>query len=205
MGNRAVHETRPIRQIDALQLVRELHHIAYWLTRNYTRLPPSDLVWDDKHVPVPLSPETVVPRKRLEELEKQLADENEKALKQQQETDVLNEELQTLRKQLAELHAQAEHLADTHDYSEAQTREYLIDLELYRAGWPLNQKRDREYKITGMPNNKGVGYVDYVLWGDDGKPLAVIEAKRTAVSPITGQQQANCTRTRWSKCTANAH
>ena len=30
-----------------------------------------------------------------------------------------------------------------------------------------------------MPNNEGVGFVDYVLWGDDGKPLALVEAKRT--------------------------
>lgn len=190
VGNQAVHSPRPVRQIDALQLVRELHHIAYWLTRTYTRLPQAEMVWNDKLVPVPLSPDAVVPRKQLEELEKQLAAENEKALKKQQETDALNEELQALRKQLAELHAQAEKQADTHDYSEAQTREYLIDVDIYRAGWLLNQKRDREYEVTGMPNNEGVGYADYVLWGDDGKPLAVIEAKRTTVNPATGQQQA---------------
>ena len=41
-----------------------------------------------------------------------------------------------------------------------------------------------------MPNNQGVGYVDYVLWGDDGKPLALIEAKRTTRSPMEGKQQA---------------
>ncbi|MFC4990641.1 type I restriction endonuclease [Rubritalea tangerina] len=41
-----------------------------------------------------------------------------------------------------------------------------------------------------MPNNKGVGFVDYVLWGQDGKPLAVVEAKRTTTDPKVGQQQA---------------
>ena len=41
-----------------------------------------------------------------------------------------------------------------------------------------------------MPNDKGVGYVDYVLWGDDGKPLAVVEAKRTRRDARVGQQQA---------------
>ncbi|MFQ6614340.1 MAG: DEAD/DEAH box helicase family protein, partial [Fidelibacterota bacterium] len=44
--------------------------------------------------------------------------------------------------------------------------------------------------VTGMPNEKGVGYADYVLWGDDGKPLAVVEAKRTTVDPTIGRQQA---------------
>ena len=41
-----------------------------------------------------------------------------------------------------------------------------------------------------MPNASGVGYADYVLWGDDGKPLAVVEAKKTTVDPAGGRQQA---------------
>ena len=79
---------------------------------------------------------------------------------------------------------------DAHDYSEAETRTLLIDLELKRAGWAPDQPRDREYEVTGMPNNKGIGYVDYPLWGDDGKPLAVVEAKKTTADARVGQQQA---------------
>ena len=41
-----------------------------------------------------------------------------------------------------------------------------------------------------MPNRQGKGFVDYVLWGDDGKPLALVEAKRTKQSVQVGQQQA---------------
>jgi len=41
-----------------------------------------------------------------------------------------------------------------------------------------------------MPNQTGEGFVDYVLWGDDGKPLALVEAKRTRKVSRTGQQQA---------------
>ena len=41
-----------------------------------------------------------------------------------------------------------------------------------------------------MPNNTGDGFVDYVLWGDDGKPLGIVEAKRTRREPRIGQQQA---------------
>lgn len=61
---------------------------------------------------------------------------------------------------------------------------------LAEAGWPLAEARDREFEVTGMPNNDGIGYVDYVLWGADGLPLAVVEAKRTTKSPEVGQQQA---------------
>jgi type I restriction enzyme R subunit len=79
---------------------------------------------------------------------------------------------------------------DTHDYSEAETRDYFIDLLLKEAGWALDQPRDREFEVTGMPNAPGKGFADYVLWGDDGRPLAVVEAKRTRKSPQIGQQQA---------------
>ncbi len=41
-----------------------------------------------------------------------------------------------------------------------------------------------------MPNQQGKGFVDYVLWGDDGKPLALVEAKRTRRDSRVGQQQA---------------
>jgi type I restriction enzyme R subunit len=79
---------------------------------------------------------------------------------------------------------------DHHDYSEAETRDVYIDLLLGEAGWKLDGSRDREFPVQGMPNNEGEGFVDYVLWGDDGKPLALIEAKRTKRDPRVGQQQA---------------
>ena len=41
-------------------------------------------------------------------------------------------------------------LPDTHDYSEAETRDYFIDLLLKEAGWALDQPRDREYEVSGM-------------------------------------------------------
>ena len=44
---------------------------------------------------------------------------------------------------------------DTHNYSEAETRDYFIDLLLKEAGWPLDKKQDREYPVTGMPNKTG--------------------------------------------------
>lgn len=191
VGNQAVHNPRPVRQYDALQAVRELHHICYWLTRTYA--PETDLsqaAWRDDLVPKPAAAAGVTPRQELEDLQAKLAEQNREALKQQREKDALDAELQELRTRLAEIRARSEARPDTHDYSEAETRHYLIDVDLRRAGWSLNQLRDREYEITGMPNAKGVGYADYVLWGDDGKPLAVVEAKKTTVDPEAGRQQA---------------
>lgn len=82
--------------------------------------------------------------------------------------------------------------------SEAETRKLYIDLYLREAGWKVldkdNQKLPEragiEIKVQGMPNNQGIGFVDYVLYGSNGKPLAVVEAKKSSVSPIKGKEQA---------------
>ena len=190
-GNQAVHRPQPIKQYDALQVVRELHHLCYWLVRTYApRAAERALAFDPDHLPKPLRAGESVPRKELEALEAKLAEQNKTALQQQQERDALDNELQAVRKKLEEVRAASATRPDPHDYSEAETRRYLIDVDLHRAGWPLDQERDREYEVTGMPNAKGIGYADYVLWGDDGKPLAVVEAKKTTVDPAVGQQQA---------------
>lgn len=74
--------------------------------------------------------------------------------------------------------------------SEKFTRKKFIDPLIKEAGFPLSKPQDREYEVSGMPNDEGIGFVDYVLWGDDGLPLAVVEAKRTMRSPKEGKQQA---------------
>jgi type I restriction enzyme R subunit len=43
-----------------------------------------------------------------------------------------------------------------------------------------------------MPSASGIGYVDYVLRGEDGKALAVVEAKRTTIDAKDGKTQAEC-------------
>src|SRR5690606_1622513 len=103
-------------------------------------------------------------------------------------------ELKRLRAEVAQARREAAAQPDSHDYSETQTRDYFIDLLLKEAGWALDQARDREYEVSGMPTThtggSGTGYVDYVLWGDDGRPLGLVEAKRTRRDARVGQQQA---------------
>ena len=82
--------------------------------------------------------------------------------------------------------------------SEAETRKAFIDLMLREAGWVvldtegavMPSKACIEVEVEGMPNALGIGYVDYVLFGANGLPLAVVEAKKTSVSPIKGKHQA---------------
>ena len=77
---------------------------------------------------------------------------------------------------------------------ESVTRKVYIDILLKEAGWDnLREGYELEYEVVGMPKNinrSGLGYVDYVLWGDDGLPLAVVEAKKTMIGADKGRQQA---------------
>ena len=76
------------------------------------------------------------------------------------------------------------------DFTEDQTRKAYIDVMLEDAGWRRGKNWVEEYPIDEMPNKSGCGFADYVLFGDDGLPLAVVEAKRTSVNVEKGRQQA---------------
>lgn len=76
------------------------------------------------------------------------------------------------------------------DQSEYKTRKIYIDTMLTDAGWTEGKNWLNEVELPGMPNKSEVGYADYVLYGDDGRPLAVIEAKRTCVDVSKARQQA---------------
>lgn len=76
------------------------------------------------------------------------------------------------------------------DLSEYKTRKIYIDTMLTDAGWTEGKDWLNEVELPGMPNKSEVGYADYVLYGDDGRPLAVIEAKRTCVDVSKARQQA---------------
>jgi len=76
------------------------------------------------------------------------------------------------------------------EISELQTRKIYIDLELKLAGWEFGKNVIEEYQVSGMPNSQKIGFVDYVLLGDNGKPIAVVEAKKTSYDANKGKQQA---------------
>ena len=76
------------------------------------------------------------------------------------------------------------------ELSEYKTRKIYIDFMLNDAGWTEGKDWLNEAELPGMPNHSEVGYADYVLYGDDGRPLAVVEAKRTCVDVSKGRQQA---------------
>ena len=185
-GNSAVHGRKTPEPEIVLGIVRELAHVLYWAGRTYLRHGAENLqgkTFDESLVPR-VEPASVPAS--VEELDA-LKTQREAAEEARKEVE---SELEVLRERLAAIKADNEAVPDTHDWNEDKTRKLIIDLGLQSAGWPLDRAQDREYQLTGMPNNTGSGYADYVLWGDDGKPLAVVEAKKTIVDPEAGQQQA---------------
>ncbi|MDR6469416.1 type I restriction enzyme R subunit [Paraburkholderia graminis] len=191
MGNEAAHSTRKISQSDALNSVRELFHFCYWLARTYGRTsrPTTGIAFSAQLIP-PASGAPTQTQAQLQKLVTELQERDEKLSSLLADKAQTQAELEQLRTEIAAAKAANAAQPDTHDYSEAETRKAYIDLLLKEAGWALGSLKNFEVKVEGMPNGEGVGYADYVFWGDDGKPLMVIEAKRTTKSPMEGQQQA---------------
>ena len=191
LGNRAVHSHRAVPEADALAALREIFHVAYWFARTYARAgrPAPGLTFDPSALPRPAATGQQT-AEQLRALEERLRERDEKLATLLADKGALDEELERLRAEVAKAKQAAAAQPNTHDYSEAETRDYFIDLLLKEAGWPLDQARDREFEVSGMPNAEGKGFVDYVLWGDDAKPLGLVEAKRTRRDARVGQQQA---------------
>jgi type I restriction enzyme R subunit len=192
LGNLAVHSHKPIHETDAVAAVRELFHVGYWLAHTYAQgsKPPPGLAFDLNALPK-ATPQPKQTGDQLQRLELQLSEKDEKLSTLLGDKTKLDAELTRLRIEIAAAKKSNTAQYDTHDYSEAQTRDFFIDLMLREAGWVFTRPgEDTEYPVTGMPNNQGNGFVDYVLWGDDGKPLGLVEAKSTRRDPRVGQRQA---------------
>ncbi len=198
-GNRAVHEAKPPTQLEAVEVISALFRFCFWLAHTYGRSSKPDLTlkFDPKKLTQFARPEqpSLTERRELEERLDREVQETALARARVAELAKTVEQLEAERAALIAEVAAAKQAAEAipieaYDWSELETRQYKIDALLAEAGWKLTEVRDREFEVHGMPSDSGVGYIDYVLWGDDGLPLGILEAKKTLVSPQTGQQQA---------------
>jgi type I restriction enzyme R subunit len=191
LRNRAVHEERKVSPGDAVGAVKELFHFCFWLARTYARRarPPDGLAFD----PAPLARRDDTLKKAFAHLKAQQAEleaRDGELTRLLADKAGLDAELNRLRAEVEQVRRANEAVPDRHDYNEAETRDRFIDLLLREAGWTLDGPDDTEFEVAGMPNAEGVGFVDYVLWGADGLPLGLVEAKATRHDPRKGQQQA---------------
>ena len=198
-GNRAVHESKPLAKLEAVDVVSALFQFSYWLAHTYGReAKPDQALKFDPYKLMDAGKAKRASRRERQELQERLdreAEEGKLARQRLAEAHLTIEELEFERATLLADVAAAKKASEAvpvedHDWSEAETRAYKVDALLAEAGWTLTEKRDREFPVQGMPSESGAGFVDYVLWGDDGRPLAIVEAKRAAETASEGQRQA---------------
>jgi type I restriction enzyme R subunit len=164
--------------------LKHLHAFLTWFANKYSMSPIQVKAFDESLIPQ--SDEKEQTANQLKELQQSLSIERDAHIKTKEEIETLRNEISQIKSQNNERVTQI----NFSDPSEAETRKSFIDILLREAGWDPNGINVAEYEVTGMPNEKGVGYVDYVLWGNDGLPLAVVEAKRTSENVEKGRRQA---------------
>ena len=186
-GNKAAHQKYKINSFEAMESLHILFEFIQWIDYSYGK-DYKTRKFDDSLIPKHISQE------EFDNLKKKLEDSEEK-----------DKKIEELLKQVEELSAeltkrketnQKKRVFETDDISEFETRKLYIDLDLRENGWIFDSDSSsadiyEEYEVNdmeGKPNKKG--YIDYVLFGKDGLPLAVIEAKRTSVDPNVGRTQA---------------
>lgn len=182
LGNVAVHTNSNIKRDEAVIALRDLFEFCDWIDYSYSK-EYEDRVFDESLLAT--GEEKRVKAEELKSLYENLSSKDKKLAQILQE----NEEL---RKQMAEERKRNNQTREFHvdTISEAETRKRYIDIALQEAGWVIGRNCTVEEPVTGMPNATGTGYVDYVLWGKDNLPLAVVEAKKASVDAIVGSQQA---------------
>lgn len=182
LGNQAVHSNTKISKQESLLALKNLHDFMLWVTYLYCD-EYKEHKFDETIIPDPENNKTLE-KEKIELLEKLEA--NEKTIEQlQKQYEALRKETPKVRKT-----KQSTIPFDIKDISEFKTRKQYIDLDLEIAGWEFNRNIVEELEVAGMPNNAGIGYVDYVLMGANGKPVGLVEAKRTSKDSRVGQQQA---------------
>ena len=203
IGNNAAHGKKISNQ-EALICLRSIFRLLSFIGLNYNEEEPDIPFFEEAYIPTgELNEKTLTQlQAKSDAVDKLLEDKK----KQQEKTEELQKENELLRlrieQQEQELKERKEERQVNVDFdekipeltSEMETRKMYIDVLLKEAGWDdLRMHSDLEFKVTGMPssvNASGNGYVDYVLWGDNGKPLAVVEAKKTLHDPKRGKHQA---------------
>ena len=181
LGNFSVHSNKKVTRKEAVLCLKYLFDfmdwIAYYYDSNYI-----ETKFDEGKLPGESSAN--LKKEEREELENKLVEKDEKIEKILKENEELREKLTKQRTS-----KKTAYNFKVSDISEFETRKQFIDLDLKIAGWDSTNIR-KEVEVKGMPNTQEKGYIDYVLYGENGKPLAVVEAKRTSKDAKIGQQQA---------------
>ncbi len=198
-GNKAAHG-KPVSAHDALRCLRETFDIAQWVFLRVDGGQRADCP-TYKEPPAPpdaaaLEKEKKAALEKAARHEAQLAKVLADLEQERRQREAAEQFVAQSKEQLAALRLEGQRAANILQLSEEATRHRLIDEQLTQAGWDVGPNGadtalvKQEVELSTMPTESREGYADYVLYGDDGKPLAVVEAKRTSKDAREGQEQA---------------
>ncbi len=182
LGNYAVHNNKKVSREEAILSLRYLYNFMQWIAYCYADN-FEEKEFDESILQT--QSENILAVKERESLYEELEKKDKKLEETRRENEELRAKLTKKREKKEE-----NYNFEIKDISEYETRKKYIDLELKLAGWDFEANITEELKLSGMPNAHQEGYADYVLFGKNGLPLAVVEAKRTSVDPRVGQNQA---------------
>ncbi len=190
-GNKAAHHGPPSAQV-ALQGLRDAFDVGQWVHLRIDGGQRADCP-TYKEPPAVATPDSAALQKEKKEALDKLAQQEAQLLKvltdleeERRKREAAEKFVEQTKEQLDALRAEGQRAANVLQLSEETTRHRLIDLALIEAGWDVGAKGKsteqvrQEVRLSTMRTESGEGYADYVLYGDDGKPLAVVEAKKTA-------------------------
>lgn len=200
LGNRAAHESGKLTTQESLEALRSLHNFLAWLATAYTPGGLTVPTFNPALIPDPVKlkelreAKVAETKEQLKLLEVSLKEKDEAKADAEAKHAATEAELAAAYAEIQKIKAENEAQVKVITWSEAENRAHLIDPLLRESGWNPDAANVREYEVTGMPDydgkGSGQGFVDYVLWGADGLPLAAIEAKRTQKSAEAGKHQA---------------
>ncbi|WP_039927835.1 DEAD/DEAH box helicase family protein [Alishewanella jeotgali] len=194
-GNDTAHGAEGELQ-NAQMALRTAHQLAIYLAVKY---------YSKDQNQIPGFAEVPDPSKTLNQLQKTVFEYEKELKKQQEDLEKVFEKLDAERAKnadkiglppkpvLQQQKQQSQQVADSLQWSEAKTRALMIDAMLLQAGWDVSdpEKVGQEVEVDFPNNPSGKGFVDYVLWADNGQPLAVVEAKKSGNTSLqAGREQA---------------
>ncbi|MEA5022074.1 hypothetical protein SDC9_17175 [bioreactor metagenome] len=181
LGNLAVHTEKAIDRSEAVLSLSALFEFIQWVDycygQNY-----EERSFDEAKIP---AEKVILDEAKIKEKDSLIEQKEAEILALRAQVEAMSERFTAEKTQHKE-----ERQFIPGDISEFLTRKKYIDVDLKLLGWVLGDDVREEVPVEGMPNPEGKGYVDYVLYGKDGLPLALIEAKRTSKDPKIGTHQA---------------
>lgn len=182
LGNLSVHTDKKVSKSDVVLALQGLFEFVEWIDYCYGS-DYQEREFDEKQIP---EEKVIVDVTKIKEQESLLSE-------KESEIQALREKIEALSNVYTaekEQHKE-ERIFTAKDLSEYKTRKKYIDVDLKLLGWDFDHDVKEEFEVENMDGKAGQkGYADYVLFGKDGLPLAIIEAKRTSKDPNVGRQQA---------------